>query len=166
MCQRSIAGALNEQGWDLIALSGHNGPRRILAILNSWPRGIRGRRNDLQCRLNAIAGSADGTFWAVGESCTMRWNGTAFQSYATHASRALKGLWVAPTGEAWVTGLKNRSFTTGGTIKASSGGRAAWPTGATGRHRRCSESAAGAVVAIRHREIVISIVTGGLRRPD
>ena len=56
--------------------------------------------------INAIAGSPDGTFWAVGESgFTMRWNGTAFQSYATHASRALKGLWVGPTGEAWATGL-------------------------------------------------------------
>lgn len=35
---RSIAGAPNEQGWDLIPLSGHNGSTRFLAILNSASR--------------------------------------------------------------------------------------------------------------------------------
>lgn len=50
MCPRSIAGALNEQGWDLIALSGHNGPRRILAILNRGSAGPAGGGAGLQCR--------------------------------------------------------------------------------------------------------------------
>lgn len=36
---RSIAGAPNVGGWQLIPLSGHNGSRRFLAILNSVPRG-------------------------------------------------------------------------------------------------------------------------------
>jgi DNA-binding CsgD family transcriptional regulator len=36
---RSIAGASNVGGWELIPLSGHNGSRRFLAILNSVARG-------------------------------------------------------------------------------------------------------------------------------
>lgn len=36
---RSVAGHSNDGGWEFIPLSGHNGSRRFLAILNSLPRG-------------------------------------------------------------------------------------------------------------------------------
>jgi len=53
----------------------------------------------------AIAGSPDGTFWAVGENgYSMRWNGTAFQRAVTFASSTLNGVWAGPNGEAYAVG--------------------------------------------------------------
>ena len=52
-----------------------------------------------------LSGNTDGTFWAAGENgYTMRWNGNALQSFTTHALEQLNGIWMGPSGEAWVVG--------------------------------------------------------------
>jgi ligand-binding sensor domain-containing protein len=56
-------------------------------------------------QIYALSGNADGTFWAAGENgYTMRWNGNAFQGFSTHSFEQLNGIWVGPSGEAWVAG--------------------------------------------------------------
>src|SRR5262249_24941263 len=53
----------------------------------------------------AIAGAAANAGWALGQrGALLHWNGTAWSADPSLTSADLTGLWVGPTGDAWIVG--------------------------------------------------------------
>jgi hypothetical protein len=70
------------------------------------PAGYTGGRE-----IYALAGSADGTWWGVGEyGMILRWNGTALQIANAHAIPDLRAVWAGPDGQAWAAGTTGQIF--------------------------------------------------------